>query len=76
MKKRGRKKTGLRPQEYEHRVGVVIEALKHALSGAELLTTFMLEQQGPEWSKQGFRAKQAQKEFRRACTWLSRIDRH
>jgi len=66
----------LRPQGYEHRVAVAIEALSCALAGAQLLAAFLTEQLGPEWKTQRPKIKDATREFRRACRWLKGIDRH
>jgi len=77
MKKRKFKRPSvLRPQCYEHRVAVTIEALSCALAGAQLLTAFLTEQLGPEWKTQGPKVKDATREFRRACRWLKGVDRH
>ena len=77
MKKRKMKRAPvLRPQCYEHRVAVAIEALSCALAGAQLLAAFLTEQLGPEWKTQRPKIKDAAREFRRACQWLKGIDRH
>jgi len=70
------RKTKLRPQEYEHRVGSALEALMAALSAAQLLVAFCLEQEGPEWQNQMPKALQARRELQHARTWLKGIDRH
>ena len=77
MKNRKIKRSLLpRPQHYEHRVQVALEALAAALVGTKLLTSFLIEQLGPQWREQGPRAKGAARDFRRACCWLKGIDRH
>jgi len=76
MKKRKMKRAPvLRPQCYEHRVQVALEALTAALTGTELLTSFLVEQLGPQWRDQGPKAVAAAQNFRRACRWLRDIDR-
>ena len=74
MKKRRRQKPPRRPQEFEHRVQVVLEALAATVSGADLLTSFLIEQTGPQWRDQRPKAMQAARELRRACRWLKGID--
>ena len=77
MKKRKMKRAPvLRPQHYEHRVQVALEALSCSLAGAQLLTVFLTEQLGPEWKTQGPKVKDATREFRRAYRWLKGVDRH
>jgi len=77
MKKRKMKRAPvLRPQHYEHRVQVALEAITAALSGTKLLASFLVEQLGPQWRDQGPKAAAAAREFRRACQWLNGIDRH
>jgi hypothetical protein len=76
MNKPTKVKAGLKPQEFEHRTAVAIEALAAALAGAQLLAAFLLEQQGPEWRSQGPKAAAAAREFRRAGRWLKTIDRY
>ena len=76
MKHRKKRRAGMAPQHYEHRVQVAIEALSAALSGAQLLAVFLTEQLGTEWTNQGPKATQAAQEFRRACRWIKIIDRH
>ena len=61
MKKRRRQKPRRRPQEYEHRAQVVLEALAATLSGADLLTSFLIEQTGPQWRAQRSKAMQGRK---------------
>jgi len=76
MKHRKKRRAGMAPQHYEHRVQVAIEALSAALSGAQLLAAFLTEQLGTGWGSQGPKATHAAREFRRACRWIKSIDQH
>ncbi len=74
MANRKLRRDELRPQQYEHRVEMVIEALGVALSGCQSLTVFLQEQLGTEWRRQDSRIKQASKTLRKACSWLKRVN--
>ena len=75
-KAKHKRRKKLTPQHYEHRVAVVLYSLEAAISAAELLVSFLLEQQGVNWTEQAAKAKLAKRSFQRACTWLDGINRH
>ncbi|MCY3018595.1 MAG: hypothetical protein NTW87_06135 [Planctomycetota bacterium] len=64
----------LRPQVYEDRVEVVVEALHHALSACRNLTEFLLAEQTPTWGRDDF-LRAASGDLRRAQRWLAKRKR-
>jgi hypothetical protein len=76
MKIRKKRSAGLRPQEYEHRIGCAIESLAAVAAGTQVLVAYLSAQQGPEWRDQQPKVVKVRKEFQRARTWLKAIDRH
>ena len=64
-----------RPQQYVQRVEIALLALKHVTLAAQTLVHFVLEQLGPDWSDMT-PLDSAEKDLRRARTWLRKQKRH
>ena len=60
-----------RPQQYEERIEIAIEALGHALSACGKIISFMLAEQTPEWGRDDL-PKEAAGELRQALKWLAK----
>jgi hypothetical protein len=58
-----------KPQDYEHRVEIAIEALFHATAGIEMIVRFLREQQSPDWRDTQM-LDTAAGDFRNAIRWL------
>ena len=75
MKSNHRQAARIRPQSYEHRVALVIEALGCAVTGVNQLVNFLQEQEGSHWREQDAKVIEATKELRRATKWLKGVNR-
>jgi len=64
-----------KPQQYEPRIELALQAVAHAVQGIDYLMAFLLRQQSPRWRRQGNCFDLAAKEFREACRWLDKPDR-
>lgn len=73
--KKSRKLRLVRPQLYEHRTEVVLEALQAIAAAQEQLMGFLLEQQGPEWRRQSHRIHSANRSLKAARCWLRKANR-
>lgn len=62
-----------RPQDYEHRVEVAIEALFHASVGIQMLVRFLQQQQTPDWKSMRL-IDVATEDFGKAIGWLENRD--
>jgi predicted patatin/cPLA2 family phospholipase len=62
------------PQEYQHRVEVVMQSLAAAVAGAQNLLLFLTEQQGEEWRRLNHLLRAADQDFNRAKRWLRRAN--
>lgn len=62
------------PQVYEPRTEVSLEALRHALSGCQMLTKFLLEEEGPDAPAFDM-LDAAERDFDAARAWLAKVRR-
>lgn len=61
----------LKPQEYQHRIEIAIEALFHATIGVNMLVRFLRQQQTPNWRRLQL-LDTAAGDFRQAIHWLGK----
>ena len=66
-------KYGEKPQDYEHRVEIAIEALFHATNGIQVIIAFLRQQQSPDW-RNTQSLKQAASNFQDSIWWLGKRD--
>ena len=59
-----------RPQQYEERIEIAVEALHHAVSACRSLTDFLLAEQTPAWGRDDL-LRAASDDLRRAQRWLA-----
>ena len=64
------KKRNKRDFRFPHQVECAIRGVAHGTAACQKLTTFLIEQQRPEFDAQGHLFTEAADQLRRALTWV------